>query len=119
MGWQFVIGACPLYALAIYTEQWDSIQWTGVFIATLLVLSLFRTATAFVLWFALLARASLTELNAYTFLTPVFGLVIGFIYFDERLSAVEIVGIAVCLSGIAIVSQAGSDRHCTSAIDQS
>lgn len=119
MGWQFVIGAIPLYVLALYTEQWSSILWTGTFITTLLVLSLFGTATAFVLWFALLSRASLTELNVYTFLTPVFGMLIGYIYFDERLSAVEIVGIAVCLLGIAIVSQTGSLRRRASAIDQS
>jgi drug/metabolite transporter (DMT)-like permease len=50
-----------------------------------------------------LARAPLSKLNPFTFLTPVFGLLIGALFFDETFSLVEIVGIAVTVMGLMVI----------------
>jgi drug/metabolite transporter (DMT)-like permease len=55
------------------------------------------------LWFALLARAPLNRLNVFSFLTPVLGLLIGFMFFEERLQPVQILGIVVVIIGIAMM----------------
>ena len=55
------------------------------------------------LWFGLLARAPLNQLNVFSFLTPALGLLIGYLFFDERLQLVQILGIIVIIFGIALM----------------
>lgn len=100
MGWQLLIGGLPLAALAFAFESPGTIDWSWPFVINLLVLSLLGTAAAFWLWFALLHRASLSQLNVYTFLTPVFGLVMGNVFFDEQIPALAFAGIALSVLGI-------------------
>lgn len=104
VGCQFLIGALPLLFLSLAFESPIKIVWSLPFIVDLLVLSLFGTALAFVLWFSLMHRNKLTRLNTFTFLTPVFGLMIGAIFFNERLGWLGIGGVLLILSGIAWLS---------------
>ena len=71
-----------------------------------MVLSLLGTAAVFVLWFHLLGRARLTQLNVFTFLTPMFGLLIGRLFFGERITPIAVGGISLSLVGIYLVSRA-------------
>lgn len=109
MGWQFVVGAVPLGVLAVTTEDAGAIRWSWPFLGSLLVLSLLGTAAVFVLWFSLLQRARLTQLNVFTFLTPVFGLLMGRMFFAEQVTPVALGGIALCLAGIYLVSRPPTD----------
>jgi drug/metabolite transporter (DMT)-like permease len=103
-GWQFVLGGLFLWAAAQLFETPGQIVWSASFVAVLLVLSLLGTALAFALWFSLLHRDDLTRLNTFTFLTPVFALVIGYVSFNERLGAFEIGGIALILASVWWIS---------------
>jgi len=105
MGWQFVVGAVPLGMLAMATEDPGAIRWSWPFLWSLLVLSLLGTAAVFVLWFYLLQRARLTQLNVFTFLTPVFGLLMGGLFFAEQVSPLAIGGILLSLAGIYLVTR--------------
>lgn len=105
MGWQLLIGGVPLAVLALAIEDPNAIDWSWIFILNLLVLSVLGTSAAFALWFALLRRASLSQLNVFTFLTPVFGLIIGVLWFDEKLSGSTMAGIILSLVGIYLVSR--------------
>jgi drug/metabolite transporter (DMT)-like permease len=61
------------------------------------------------LWFEALERGGLNRANAFTFLVPVFGLMIGATFFGERLEAIQTVGIVLVLTGIFLVQRnAGS-----------
>jgi drug/metabolite transporter (DMT)-like permease len=60
-------------------------------------------------WFALLRRASLSQLNVFTFLTPIFGLIIGVLWFAEKLSGLTLAGITLSLVGIYLVSRISGD----------
>ncbi|HNP35804.1 MAG TPA: DMT family transporter [Woeseiaceae bacterium] len=105
MGWQLLIGALPLTMLAIAIEDVGSVRWSWQFTLNLLVLSVLGTSAAFAMWFALLRRATLSQLNVFTFLTPIFGLAMGVAFFAERLQTVEAAGIALSLLGIYGVSR--------------
>lgn len=105
MGWQLIIGALPLALWAVAMEDIDTVQWSLYFILNLFVLSVLGTSLAFVLWFSLLRRASLSQLNVFTFLTPIFGLLIGVIWFAEKLNGLTYSGIVLSLIGIFAVSR--------------
>ncbi len=104
MGWQLLIGAVPLALLALVKEDVVTIRWSWLFVANLTVLSGVGTSAAFVLWFSLLRQASLSQLNVFSFLTPIFGLLMGVLFFNEQLRAMELMGIALSLLGIYAVS---------------
>ena len=95
-------GGMLLLAAAMAGEQWD-VGWTIRFTGSLLILSALATAAMIFLWFGLLARAPLNQLNVFSFLTPVFGLLIGFLFFDERLQLAQALGILVVTFGIALM----------------
>lgn len=105
MGWQLLIGSVPLALLAVSTENIHAIDWSGVFVLTWVVLSVVGTSAAYLLWFALLERASLSELNVFTFLTPVFGLLAGALFFAEAVHGSEWAGITLSVLGIYWVSR--------------
>ena len=100
-------GGMLLLASAMAGEQWD-VGWTIRFTGSLLILSALATAAMIFLWFRLLARAPLNQLNVFSFLTPVFGLLIGFLFFDERLQFIQALGILIVLCGIALMQGGGA-----------
>lgn len=100
MGWQLVIGSVPLAILSQVFEQPEQILWSWRFAGALLTLSLLGTAAPFVLWFELLKRGPLNQLNVFTFFTPVFGLTMGVVYFAETITAVTVMGTVLCLAGV-------------------
>ncbi len=105
MGWQLLIGALPLVLLALINEEITAIDWSWLFTLNLVAISVFGTAGAFAIWFSLLQRAKLSQLNVFTFLTPAFGLFMGVLFFDEQLHSIELAGVALSLLGICVVSR--------------
>lgn len=112
MGWQLLIGALPLGLLAVAIEDVSAIDWSLRFTLNLIVLSVFGTGAAFVLWFTLLQHATLSRLNVFTFLTPIFGLAMGVAFFSERLHTLELAGIGLSLLGIYGVTRPTRVRTC-------
>lgn len=100
-------GGILLLASAMAGERWD-VGWTIRFTGSLLILSALATAAMIFIWFGLLARAPLNQLNVFSFLTPVFGLLIGFLFFEERLQLVQALGILIVLCGIALMQGRGA-----------
>lgn len=100
VGCQLVLGSIPLLAAGLLFEHQFTVRWDGVFVFVLLTLSLLGTAAASALWFFLLRRAALGRLNTFTFLTPVFGMLLSFMLFGERFNVWEITGTALVLTGV-------------------
>jgi drug/metabolite transporter (DMT)-like permease len=103
MGFQLLIGAVPLAFLSMLTENVSLLTWSTQFVLVLVALSVFGSSLAFWLWFEVLERVSLNRANAFTFLVPIFGLMIGAVFFGERLEAVQIGGVVLVLTGILLV----------------
>jgi drug/metabolite transporter (DMT)-like permease len=79
------------------------VDWTWSFAGAVFVLAVPATALMVVLWYELLARAPLNKLNPFTFLTPMFGLLIGALFFNETFLLVELAGIAVTVLGLMVI----------------
>ena len=115
MGFQLLIGSMALGVLAVSTEDLRSMVWTGDFVIILVVLSTLGTSAVFWLWFSTLRHVALSRAVAFTFLVPLFGLVIGGVLFDERLGQVEILGASLIVAGILAVQFSGPSRQRKSA----
>lgn len=105
MGWQLLIGAAPLALLSGLTEDVSSLRWSSEFIVVLVTLSVLGTSLAFWLWFSALEQVALNRANAFTFLVPIFGLMIGAALFAERLEWTQAAGAILVLTGIALVQR--------------
>jgi len=103
MGIQLILGAAFLLFASLLAGEGFEVDWTWSFAGVVFVLAVPATALMVVLWYELLARAPLNKLNPFTFLTPVFGLLIGALFFDETFSAVEITGIAITVVGLIVI----------------
>ncbi len=80
---------------------WITVLWLGVL----------GTAVAYAIWFRLLGQTRAATLSAYVFLVPVVALAASAILFGERLSIVQLSGVALVLLsiyGIARVPREGN-----------
>lgn len=109
-GLQLLLGAAPLAVLSMLTEDVSSLTWSTNFLLVLVVLSVLGTSLPYWLWFAALKQVELSRANAFRFLTPLFGLVIGAAFFDERLGLVQIAGAALIVMGIVVVQRDAKAR---------
>lgn len=100
MAWILLLGAVPLAIAGIMLEDINAITWNLGSITNLIILSLLGTALAFYWWLVLLKTTNLNVLNSYTFLTPVFGLLIGILFYSERLLMTEWLGVLVIVFAI-------------------
>lgn len=108
MGFQLLIGAAPLALLSMLTEDISVLTWSKEFVLVLVSLAVLGSSLAFWLWFVVLERVELSRANAFTFLVPIFGLIIGAAFFGERLEAVQIIGVVLVLSGIFLVQRSAA-----------
>ena len=77
---------------------WISVLWIGVF----------GTAYAYVAWYTLLAKVRAVTLATYTFIIPLFALLLGFVFLGERFAPVEGIGIGLVISALYLI---GSTRE--------
>jgi drug/metabolite transporter (DMT)-like permease len=104
IGWQFLIGSVPLFMASSLFELPFSVDWNISFGFILVALSLLGTVLPFSLWFFYLRFYELNRINTFTFLTTVFGLLLGTLFFGENLGLLEYAGIAMVSIGILRVS---------------
>lgn len=72
--------------------------WTAV-----IVMAIFSTALAYILYFRLLAAAGATNAILVTLLIPVTAILLGAILLDERLQWVHFLGMAVIALGLSVI----------------
>lgn len=103
MGLQMLIGSIPLALVAALTENPAEITWSYDFLGILVFISLPGTALAYWLWFSALEKTQLSHANAFSFLVPIFGLTMGWFFFDETLNSCQAWGIALTIMGVGLV----------------
>lgn len=104
MGWQLVIGSFFLAVIAFFTEDMSAVTWNAPFILSLLGLALPGTALAYWLWYRVLGEIELNRANAFSFLVPIFGLLLGVVFFQEKIGALTTGGIGLTILGIILVN---------------
>ena len=92
-----------LFALHFIAESTLPVDFTLPAILSLLYLSIFGTAAAFVLYFHLLKTTSAVLMSLITFVTPPMALFWGWLVLGEAVSWQLLIGMVVIFSGIAIV----------------
>ncbi len=83
---------------------------SGSTIASVLVLGVFGTGIAFLLYFKLLKSAGPGYVATCTFLLPIYGIVLGVAFLDEVITASMLFGSAIILLGVAIANGRTSPR---------
>lgn len=105
MGFQLVLGALPLAALSVLTEDLGAVIWSVRFVGVLAALAVLGTSLAFWLWFEALEEVDLNRANVFTFLVPILALAAGALLFGERLGWAQAAGVVLVLAGIWLVQR--------------
>jgi drug/metabolite transporter (DMT)-like permease len=77
---------------------------TPMVIASLAFQSVVVSFASFLLWFGLLRKYLASRLGVFSFMTPLFGIVLGAWLLDEKIEATFLVGASFVLAGIVLVS---------------
>ncbi len=109
MGFQLLIGSIPLGLLSYAQNDFNTLNLTTTYTWLVSVMVVFGTALPFILWFWLMSKAPLYKLNVFSFLSPVFAIYLGVMYFSESLSlwqwlGIIIVGLAIFLTAKTTLS---------------
>jgi len=102
---QLFLATLFLFPLALLIEQpyrLPSPSWPAL--GSLLILSIFGTALAFVVYYRIMERTSATYLSMVTYLVPVFGVILGVLVLNEQLGWNAYLGCALILLGVMIVN---------------
>jgi len=94
--------ALVLLPVAILTWPDDPISMTAW--AAAIIMGLFSTALAYILYFRLIANTGPTNAITVTYLIPLFAMVLGALVIDEPITISMIVGCAVILLGTALAT---------------
>ena len=103
---QLALAALYLLPLSLVFEQPLNAgmpSWNAI--SALLVLAVFGTALAFVVYYRLLERTSATYVSTVTYLIPVFGVVLGVLVLNEQLHWTAYLGCALILGGVTMVNR--------------
>ncbi|HEX8013237.1 MAG TPA: DMT family transporter [Casimicrobiaceae bacterium] len=103
IGWQMVAGIIPIGLIPLLYPL-PAAQWNGIYVAALLYAGVVATGIGFILWTAILVWLPAGTASLNMFAIPVIALVSSMIVFEERLTALEWLGIASIGFGLAIVS---------------
>ncbi|ELR68885.1 Permease of the drug/metabolite transporter (DMT) superfamily [Fulvivirga imtechensis AK7] len=71
---------------------------------SVLILGIFGTAMAYVVYFRIIENTSASFLSTVTYLIPVFGVVLGVIFLDETISLETLIGAVCILSGLMVAN---------------
>ncbi|MCT4370881.1 DMT family transporter [Yangia mangrovi] len=94
--------AVIMLPLVIWQDGLPTLDYSPRVWAALLGLSLLATALAFILYFAILARAGAANLMLVTLLIPAFAILIGRVVLGEQLPAGVYLGLAIIASGLVV-----------------
>jgi drug/metabolite transporter (DMT)-like permease len=107
--YQLAVSAVVLSAAAPVLET-VRIVWTAPVIGAFLYTVFLTVAFGYTVWFWLISRYSAASLHAFTFLTPIFGVVGGVLILGERAGAFTLVGLALVALGIYLVNRPESAK---------
>jgi drug/metabolite transporter (DMT)-like permease len=104
----FVIGGVVLTLFSLATEPWSEVSPTGAFFASLSYVALVEIALAWLLWFGLIRAGEASRVAVYVFFVPLFSIVVGTIFLDERLTTSLLIGSVLIVTGIYAVNRSSA-----------
>ena len=105
-GWHMVFGSLPLILKYSIDTNFQSLpNWTLTDWGLMSFASVFGSAIAYGLFFYFANNKEITGFSTLAFLTPVFALLSGGVWLDERLTVLQWVGVGFVLVSVFFVSQ--------------
>ena len=105
-GWHMVLGSIPLIIKHCLQTNFQIIpNWSFFDWGLMSFSSIFGGALAYGLFFYFANNKEITGFSTLAFLTPVFALLTGGIYLDERLTTIQWIGVVFVLISVFFVSQ--------------
>jgi len=99
-----LLGAAVLLLMVAVLSGTCTLRFTPAVAASLLFQIVVVSFISFLTWFWLLRQYLASRLGVFSFLTPVFGVVLGVVLLDEPIELRFVLGAAMVLTGIVIVS---------------
>jgi O-acetylserine/cysteine efflux transporter len=104
--WSSLAAPLPLFALSLAIEGTGGLAGLAhpglKLVVSVLVISYAGTVFGYGLWTRLMARYSAATVAPFALLVPVVGMIAGALLFGEALSAIELVGGALVMAGLAL-----------------
>lgn len=104
--YQLFIAGVVLTPVAYFTGQ-AAVEWTTLAISSLLFHTVAISFASYLIWFWLLKKYLASRLGVFSFLTPIFGLIFGVWLLNETVELNFIVGTAMVMCGVIMVSLQG------------
>ncbi|UFQ95798.1 DMT family transporter [Pseudomonas wenzhouensis] len=102
--YQLAVAFVLLLVYALTVVDLSQLRWTPVAIASVLLQGVVVSFFTYLTWFWLLRRYLASNMAVFSFMTPLFGVTFGVLVLDEPLTLNFIIGAALVLSGIVLVS---------------
>ncbi|MEE8341906.1 MAG: DMT family transporter [Candidatus Neomarinimicrobiota bacterium] len=98
------IGGIFLLCIAIFTEPGQAMIWTKINVLATVYLIIFGSVITFSLYFWLFSYLSLTQITYVTFFPPIIAILIGWIFLDEQLSFMILIGAGLIVFGALLIN---------------
>jgi drug/metabolite transporter (DMT)-like permease len=99
------LAVLPLFAAELAIGRHMSV--TPANVAAIMTVALFSSVLAYIFWNQGVAQVGANVAGLFVHLMPVFGVLLAWVFLDERLALFHVAGIALILSGIGITSRLG------------
>lgn len=111
MLYQLVVSAPMLGAAALLFGERMVAAPSWLAIGSLAYQTFWVVSVTFVIWFWLIVRYSTNRLSAFTFLTPIFGVLAGWLVLGEPLTPAFTAAVALVAGGLILVNRPRRDRQ--------
>jgi len=100
---QFAVASLAMLGMAVPFETMR-IVWSGEFVFALAWLCIVLSLGAITLLFILIRRGAAAKVSSLFYMVPPCTAVIAYFLFDERLSAIALIGMGLAVTGVALVN---------------
>lgn len=107
---QYIAAAAVLLPVAQMTETMH-IEWTTTFVFALAWLVLILSLGAVFILMVMIRTGEVSRVASYIYLVPPFVAIEAYFMFDEKLTLVAILGIVLCIVGVAMVTRVMPKRN--------
>ncbi|GIZ11839.1 DMT family transporter [Pseudomonas sp. NCCP-436] len=104
--YQLGVAFVLLLAYALLVVDFSQLRWTPLAVGSILLQGVVVSFFTYLAWFWLLRRYLASNMAVFSFMTPLFGVSFGVLVLDEPLTLNFIIGAALVLAGISLVSSA-------------
>jgi drug/metabolite transporter (DMT)-like permease len=108
VGLQMLVGAAALFPASVALETWE-VGFSTEFVVAFLYSMLVSGVVATMIWFVLVRRIGATRAATFHFLNPFLGVAIAAAVLGERVTARDLVGVAIIMAGILAVQLARAE----------